>query len=170
MSASLIFALVTGFLATVSAALLAALLAGLYRWRLTTESALEQVQALKASHPDARVEDYLPIIGRLPASKYSDELHQKLFGTRSRGIDVQASELHQPWSNVKAAMKELHRPSATDHISLTPREVKILELVAKGLTNAQIAQRLSLQENLIQYMLDGLEARLRERRTDSERT
>jgi DNA-binding NarL/FixJ family response regulator len=163
MTAALFFAFVTGFLAVITAALLAVFTARLTESRLSAEAALKKVQALKSSNPDAPVEAYLAAIGQLPASKYSDELHETLFtaGVRRRVI-VEVPIADDPFSHVRVSESlppQESVPREAGRIVLTEREKEVLRLVADGYQNEQIARRLSVNQREIRKMVSDLLAR-----------
>ncbi|MDY6902877.1 MAG: helix-turn-helix transcriptional regulator, partial [Cyanobacteriota bacterium] len=71
--------------------------------------------------------------------------------------DLSAVCLHlSTWlTKIKSQAKELHSDlNLNSNINrLTPREIQIAELVARGLTNAQIGKELWIQENSVKQAL-----------------
>lgn len=77
-----------------------------------------------------------------------------------RDVHAGAAALHP--AIARKVMNELHRPQASlDHIeALTPRETEILGLVAQGLTNQAIAERLLLSERTVRTHVSNILAKL----------
>ena len=69
--------------------------------------------------------------------------------------DLSAVCLHlSTWlTKINSQTKEFHSDNNLDIIRLTPREILIAQLVAKGLTNAQIGKQLWIQENSVKQAL-----------------
>lgn len=70
--------------------------------------------------------------------------HEALQST-SVELERRAAELHQ------LALSTAHEPPATAHAPLTARQLEILQLIAQGLTNAAIAERLFLTEGTVKW-------------------
>src|SRR5450755_2395261 len=70
--------------------------------------------------------------------------HEALQST-SADLERHATELQQ------LALRTAIEPPATPHAPLTPRQLEILRLIAHGLTNAAIAQRLVVTEGTIKW-------------------
>ena len=69
--------------------------------------------------------------------------------------DLSAVCLHlSTWlTKINSQTKEFHSDNNLDINRLTPREIQIAKLVAKGLTNAQIGKQLWIQENSVKQAL-----------------
>lgn len=59
-----------------------------------------------------------------------------------------------------AAQHILERQRAQRHVGLTPREREVLTLVAEGLTNAQIAERLVVSQETVKFHLRNIYQKL----------
>lgn len=58
------------------------------------------------------------------------------------------------WSEFGRAMRAPHAPTGED--TLTDREHEVLRLVAAGLTNRDVADRLSISENTVKFHMRGI--------------
>lgn len=69
--------------------------------------------------------------------------------------DLSAVCLHlSTWlTKINSQTKELNSDNNLDINRLTPREIQIAQLVARGLTNAQIGKQLWIQENSVKQAL-----------------
>jgi PAS domain S-box-containing protein len=73
------------------------------------------------------------------------ELAREALQSTSSELERRAAELQ------KLALRSSVEPTAEAHAPLTPRQLEILRLVAKGLTSAQIAERLFLTEATVKW-------------------
>jgi PAS domain S-box-containing protein len=73
------------------------------------------------------------------------ELAREALQSTSSELERRAAELQ------KLALSSSVEPTAEVHAPLTPRQLEILRLVAKGLTSAQIAERLFLTEATVKW-------------------
>lgn len=64
-------------------------------------------------------------------------------------------------TKIKSQTKEFDSDNNLDINRLTPREIQIVELVAKGLTNAQIGKELWIQENSVKQALKRMFRKLK---------
>jgi hypothetical protein len=135
--------------------------------KLSTKSAIKQAEELKLKYPESRFEDYLPIIGRLPASKYSDELHERLFGFREvRRVvfEVPVTDDPIPHVDVVESKPPFYRSAEPGRVFLTPQERELMQLVAQGVPYDEIARLLSVDERIVQSMVNDLVTRFSRRR------
>jgi DNA-binding NarL/FixJ family response regulator len=88
--------------------------------------------------------------GYLPKSASSRELVDALHTVARGGVHYQSATDPSPFGQGNASSGE----------QLTPREMAVLGLVAKGLRNRDIAQRLSTSERTVQFHLANLFAKL----------
>lgn len=73
------------------------------------------------------------------------ELAREALQSTSSELERRAAELQ------KLALASSAEPTTEGHAPLTPRQLEILRLVAKGLTSAQIAERLFLTEATVKW-------------------
>ncbi|MGO9788952.1 MAG: response regulator transcription factor, partial [Solirubrobacteraceae bacterium] len=73
------------------------------------------------------------------------KLAQEALQTTSAELERRASELQQ------LALRTAAEPPTTPYAPLTPRQIEILQLIAQGLTNAAIGERLFLTEGTIKW-------------------
>lgn len=132
---------------------------------------VEATRRLRAEHPDVRV---------VVLTTYSDDrsvLDALRAGARgSLTKDAGGAEIHQALEQVlddraaidpavahhlvAVAVDAQRRPVAAGPDGLTPREVEVLGLVADGLSNAEIAQRLVLSEATVKSHMTHLLAKI----------
>ena len=73
------------------------------------------------------------------------KLVQEALQSTSADLERRATELQQ------LALRTATEPPPTPHAPLTPRQLEILRLIAQGLTNAAIAERLVVTEGTIKW-------------------
>jgi DNA-binding NarL/FixJ family response regulator len=103
----------------------------------------EQADLVAAVQSGAR--GYL--LKHLKADEFLDMLHGL-----ERG---EAAMSRQTTARLMTGMTQLSR-SASDPVNLTEREAELLRLLAEGLSNKSIAQKLSLSENTVKYHLKNI--------------
>jgi DNA-binding NarL/FixJ family response regulator len=57
-------------------------------------------------------------------------------------------------------LSDRHLPEASESTTLTPRERDVLDMLARGLSNKQIAARLALTENTVKFHVASILAKL----------
>ena len=73
------------------------------------------------------------------------KLVQEALQSTSADLERRATELQQ------LSLRTATEPPPTPHAPLTPRQLEILRLIAQGLTNAAIAERLVVTEGTIKW-------------------
>lgn len=105
-----------------------------------------RVHALR-SHGEAVVDDSgepIRLIG-IVQDITDAKLVQEALQSTSADLERRATELQQ------LALRTATEPPPTPHAPLTPRQLEILRLIAQGLTNAAIAERLVVTEGTIKW-------------------
>jgi len=103
----------------------------------------EQADLVAAVQAGAR--GYL--LKHLKADEFLDMLHGL-----ERG---EAAMSRQTTARLMSGVSQISR-SASDPVNLTDREAELLRLLAEGLSNKSIAQKLSLSENTVKYHLKNI--------------
>jgi DNA-binding NarL/FixJ family response regulator len=125
---------------------------------------VQVAQQLSQNSPDVRIvvltgydnEQYaralvrLGVRGYLPKSASSRDLVDALRVVARGGVHYQSASEPSPFG----------RPGGAPDETPTPREMAVLRLVAQGLRNRDIAQRLSTSERTVQFHLANLFAKL----------
>jgi DNA-binding NarL/FixJ family response regulator len=75
---------------------------------------------------------------------------------RTSGLDVTARQA----GNWNAACRRADREELSDYRLLTPRQIQVLELVGRGLTNRQIASELGVTEGTVELHVTAVNHRL----------
>lgn len=132
---------------------------------------VEATRRLRAEHPDVRVvvlttySDDRSVLdalragarGYLTKDAGGAEIHQALEQVLDDRAAIDPAVAHHL---VAAAVDAQRRPVAAGPYGLTPREVEVLGLVAEGLSNAEIAQRLVLSEATVKSHMTHLLAKI----------
>lgn len=118
-----------------------------------SEQARQPILLLSDDPEAASALQALPIWGLLPLDVGPDEL-QAAIGALSQGL----------WVATPAALTSLLRPRSANPglhpSSLTAREQEVLQCMAQGFANKQIATRLGISEHTVKFHLSSLYAKL----------
>lgn len=98
---------------------------------------------------------YLRPFGLLPLGVEGEILQVALFGLAA-GLSVGLPV----WFNSLSDGSRLHLSPPEGEERLTPREVEVLEQLAQGLTNKQIALALGISEHTVKYHISAIYAKL----------
>ena len=130
--------------------------------QLPTMSGLEAIQAIRREDADARIivltmyqgdEDiHRALTAGATTYLLKDTLSDDLDPIRARGARGPASDSSRRQS---AARRARHEPT------LTPREIQVMELVAEGKRNKEIASPLGISEETVQVHLKNIFAKLK---------
>jgi len=82
-----------------------------------------------------------------------------LFGLCRTGRVFRPSGARVPWPGW-IPPEEAHRQQQAVHDSLTPREAEVLTLIAAGLSNAEIAERLVVSEATVKSHVNHMLAKI----------
>jgi two-component system, NarL family, response regulator DevR len=146
--------------------------------RLPDGSGIDLCRAVRSAHPeiacimltayDDDEASYSAVLAGASGYVLKDVRGQKLIeGIRrvAKGESLMAKGVPE---RVVAAMTATPAASVGDEAGLTMRERQVLELIAEGLTNRQIGERLELAEKTVKNYVSGLLAKLgMERRTQA---
>jgi two-component system, NarL family, response regulator DevR len=146
--------------------------------RLPDGSGIDLCRAIRSAHPeiacimltayDDDEASYSAVLAGASGYVLKDVRGQKLIeGIRrvAKGESLMAKGVPE---RVVAAMTATPAASVGDEAGLTMRERQVLELIAEGLTNRQIGERLELAEKTVKNYVSGLLAKLgMERRTQA---
>jgi two-component system, NarL family, response regulator DevR len=146
--------------------------------RLPDGSGIDLCRAVRSAHPeiacimltayDDDEASYSAVLAGASGYVLKDVRGQKLIeGIRrvAKGESLMAKGMPE---RVVAAMTATPAASVGDEAGLTMRERQVLELIAEGLTNRQIGERLELAEKTVKNYVSGLLAKLgMERRTQA---
>ncbi len=131
---------------------------------------LEALRQIKMEHPEIQVvmltisEDDANLFeaikagaqGYLLKSLNADQFLEMLGGLQ-RG---EAAMTRQTTAHLLREFSQPASPQAAPIQTLTPREVELLHLVANGMSNKAIAQKLSVSENTVKYHLKNIMQKL----------
>ncbi|MBI4494611.1 MAG: response regulator transcription factor [Chloroflexi bacterium] len=140
--------------------------------KMPTANGLEATRAIKAEFPDLKVviltvsddeQDLFEAI-KSGAEGYllknlREEEFAELVGRLSRGEPTMSPALARKLLREFARLKTAERPSTAD-ADLTDREREVLELVAGGATNREIAARLFISENTVNFHMKNILSKL----------
>ena len=125
--------------------------------RMPVMDGLTATRAILADDPNARI-----IV--LTTYDGDEDIHRAL-ATGARGYllkDMMRTELLNVIRAVHRGQRGIPAPVAarlaehTPRIGLTPRELEVLDLVARGLTNAQVAERIGRTEGTVKVHLKNI--------------
>lgn len=124
-------------------------------------SGLEALRAIKSESPETQVvmltvseedEDLIQAIQAGASGYLLKNLDAGQFVEMLQGLQAgEAAITRKTAARLIARFAELAHPRVSSPIELTERETQLLELVATGLSNKAIAQRLGLSENTVKY-------------------
>lgn len=127
--------------------------------RIKAESPETQVVMLTVSDDDADLFEAIEsgAAGYLLKSLTSDQFFEMLHGLQ-RG---EAAMTRRTATRLMKGFAALSRRRPEPVESLTERKIELLRLVAQGMSNKAIAQRLSVSENTVKYHMRNILQRLR---------
>ena len=125
-------------------------------------SGLETVRALRAAHPDVKIvvltsfagqDQVLPVVRAGVAGYLLKDVGPRELADALRSVHAGGAPLHP---TVAATVMR----SVTADDPLTPREREVLRLIARGLSNRQIARELVLAEKTVKTHVSAVLAKL----------
>ncbi|MBO0849274.1 MAG: response regulator transcription factor [Pseudonocardia sp.] len=125
-------------------------------------SGLETVRALRAAHPDIKIvvltsfagqDQVLPVVRAGVAGYLLKDVGPRELADALRSVHAGGAPLHP---TVAATVMR----SVTADDPLTPREREVLRLIARGLSNRQIARELVLAEKTVKTHVSAVLAKL----------
>lgn len=144
--------------------------------RLPGEDGIEICRQISSAHPSVKC---LMFTGHPDESLVADAIMAGASGYISKSVGLKelpeiihhvarGGKMIDP-SSAEQVIRELARPSSDEpEPSLTDQERRVLELIGEGLTNREIAARLSLAEQTVKNYVSTLLAKLKmERRTQA---
>ena len=129
--------------------------------RLGTSSGIDAVREIRREHPSARI-----VV--LTMYRGDEDIHRALSAGAVTYLlkDALSDDLIRTVREVHAGGKPLgpdvqaRLDERAAHRSLTPREIEVLELLAKGLTNADLGQALGISAHTAKFHVAQILAKL----------
>ena len=136
-------------------------------WRLPDKTGLDVCRELRDAAPEVRVVMLTTYINE-ETVRQALSAGARGYVTKSAGLDVLFDAIHDALSDSAppgtAAQVVRHLNEMLDNrmqtVPLTPQQQHVLERVAQGLTNQQIADRLFLSESTVRFHLKALRSKL----------
>jgi len=136
-------------------------------WRLPDKTGLEACRELHDAAPDVRVVILTTYISE-ETVRQALAAGARGYVTKSAGIDALFDAMRDALNDssklgtAPEVVKHLHEmlDSRMQAVPLTPQQQNVLDLVAQGLTNQQIADRLFLSESTVRFHLKALRRKL----------
>jgi len=136
-------------------------------WRLPDKTGLEVCRELREAAPEVRVVILTTYISE-ETVRQALAAGARGYVTKSAGLDVLFAAMHDalndstPPATAAQVVKHLNEmlDSRMQTVPLTTQQQHVLDLVAQGLTNQQIADRLFLSESTVRFHLKALRSKL----------
>jgi len=136
-------------------------------WRLPDKTGVEVCRELREAAPDVRVVMLTTYISEQTVRE-ALAAGARGYVTKAAGIGALFDAMHEAMNDASGpgtapeVVKHLHDmlDSRTQAAALTPQQQHVLDLAAQGLTNQQIADRLSVSESTVRFHLKALRSKL----------
>jgi len=102
------------------------------------------------------LDSLLEILGLLLSQARAYELILPADNYPARAAVAVLSELARKAMNEAQTLEETLRPQAAEDHPFSPREFQVLKLAAHGLTNREIAYRLTISERTVQFHMNTI--------------
>jgi len=125
---------------------------------------VEVARLLREKHPELRIlapsayDENAFVFGLLSAGAMGYVLKEEALDTIVEAI--RAASRGESWLSPRVAAKVMKRGIGTEEVPLTERELEVLRLMAKGLSNKGIASELFISERTVKFHISNILSKL----------